>query len=318
MAKPQRNRRRNTPGHTPTPKDQSARKPGLVIVNHGRAAIVEDTHGDVHRCTARRNVPRSVAGDRVYWEPSGRKEGVVVELQPRDTVLLRPDGPDQTRPMAANVDQIIVVVAARPSFQEGLLDRYLAATEIIGAHPLLVVNKADLLDAGGRYNMDERLATFAAIGYSVLYTSSRTTDGMKELHQRLREKTSILVGQSGVGKSSLVQTLLPELDIRVGALSEASGLGCHTTTVASLYHLPDGGDLIDSAGVRDFTLWTQDPAEVARGFREFRPYLGLCKFNNCRHLSEPGCAVTEAMRVGEIQARRLESYRSIISGSGKP
>ncbi len=305
--------RRPRSGHKSKARDQSAEKTGLVIVNHGRAALVEDEAGVLHRCTARRNVPRTVSGDRVRWSPTGRLEGVVTERLPRRTVLLRPNGPEQTRAMAANVDQVIIVVAARPSFHEGLLDRYLAAAEIIGAEPLLVVNKADLFDEGARFAIEQRLRPFAAIGYRALFTSSRTTDGLKSLHEALRDKTSILVGQSGVGKSSLVQALLPDLDIRIGALSEANGLGCHTTTVASLYHLPDGGDLIDSPGVRDFDLWTQDPVEVARGFREFHDYLGQCKFHNCRHLSEPGCAISEAARSGAIEARRLESYRSILA-----
>ena len=284
-----------------------------MIANHGRAALVEDAAGALHRCSARRNVPRTVSGDRVRWESSGRGQGVITELLPRRTVLLRPDGPDKTRAMAANLDRVIIVVAARPSFPDELLDRYLAAAEIIGAVPLLVVNKADLLDDAGRHAMAERLQSFERIGYPVLFTSSRDHDGLKALHAALRDHTSILVGQSGVGKSSLVQALLPDLDIRTGALSEASGLGCHTTTVASLYHLPDGGDLIDSPGVRDFDLWTRDPVEVAHGFREFRDYAGQCRFHNCRHLSEPGCAVQEAARSGAIEARRLESYRRIVT-----
>lgn len=304
--------RRPRSGHKTGTRDAPAQKPGLVIVNHGRAALVEDETGELHRCTARRNVPRTVSGDRVHWSPTGRKEGVITELLPRHTVLLRPDGPDKTRAMAANLDRVIIVVAARPSFGEELLDRYLAAAEIIGAEPLLVVNKADLLDAGGRFALEQRLQPFAALGYQVLFTSIRSTDGLKSLHEALRGNTSMLVGQSGVGKSSLVQALLPDLEIRTGALSEATGQGCHTTTVASLYHLPDGGHLIDSPGVRDFDLWIRDPVEVARGFREFRDYLGQCRFHNCRHLSEPGCAIQESARGGAIAARRLESYRKIV------
>ncbi len=304
--------RRPRDGHKTGARDEPAAQTGLVIVNHGRAALVEDDSGALHRCTARRNVPRSVSGDRVRWTPTGRKEGVITELLPRHTVLLRPDGPDKTRAMAANLDRVIIVVAARPSFPDELLDRYLAAAEIIGAEPLLVVNKADLLDAGGRFALNERLRPFEAIGYRVLFTSSLDRDGLKDLHEALRGHTSMLVGQSGVGKSSLVQALLPDLEIRTGALSEATGQGCHTTTVATLYHLPDGGDLIDSPGVRDFDLWTCDPVVVSHGFREFRDYLGQCRFHNCRHLSEPGCAIQEAARSGAIAARRLESYRRIV------
>jgi ribosome biogenesis GTPase len=285
-----------------------------VIVNHGRAALVEDAEGEMHRCAARRSLPRTVAGDRVQWTSTGRREGVITALEPRQSVLLRPQGPKQIRPVAANVNQVIVVLAVRPSFQDALLDRYLAAAELIGARPLVLINKADLLDAAGRYKLEQRMQPFERIGYEIRFTSPRTTDGLKDLHSLLREHISILVGQSGVGKSSLVQAVLPDLEIRTGDLSEATGLGRHTTTAATLYHLPDGGDLIDSPGVRDFSLWTREPEEVARGFREFRPFLGGCRFHNCRHLSEPGCALADAARQGEIDSRRLESYRAILSG----
>ena len=142
--------------------------------------------------------------------------------------------------------------------------------------------------------------------------SALAGEGLDALRARLTGHCSILVGQSGVGKSSLIKRLLPDHDITVGKLSVASGLGKHTTTATTLYHLPNGGRLIDSPGVRDFRLGAVPPAELARGFREFQPCLGHCKFNDCRHLSEPGCAVIDAVTDGRISARRLESYRRLL------
>jgi ribosome biogenesis GTPase len=194
-----------------------------------------------------------------------------------------------------------------------MLDRYLVAAELIGASPLIVVNKSDLLDAGGRELLQQRLAVYPTIGYPLVFTSNRHVAGLHELHSHLANHTSILVGQSGVGKSSLVQTLLPDLEIRTGSLSEVTGLGRHTTTVAMLYHVPGGGDLIDSPGVRDFTLNKVAPELLENGFPEFVPYRGQCRFHNCRHASEPGCAIHNAVRDGTVDPRRLANYRELVS-----
>jgi len=193
-----------------------------------------------------------------------------------------------------------------------MLDRYLIAAELIGADPLIVVNKSDLLDDDSQARLQERLSVYTAIGYSLVFTSNRNTDGLTALHRHLSGHTSILVGQSGVGKSSLVQSLLPDMDVRTGSLSRVTGLGRHTTTVAMLYHVPGGGDLIDSPGVRDFTLDKVEPQKLEQGFREFSPFLGKCRFHNCRHLSEPGCAVHSAVRDGAISRLRFESYRAAV------
>ncbi len=265
------------------------------------------------RCSTRRNLPRTVSGDRVLWQASSPREGVITTVLERDTVLSRPDQNNRVRPVAANIDQIVVVIASKPSFEYGMLDRYLVAAELIGAQPVIVVNKSDLLDHDSRSKLEQRLEVYRKIDYTLLFTSTRSTDGLRDLHQQLKAHTSVLVGQSGVGKSSLIQALLPELDIRTGSLSQVTGLGRHTTTVAMLYHLPDGGDLIDSPGVRDFNL-VQVPAEdLEHGFREFRPYLGQCRFHNCRHVTEPGCVIQAAAREGRIAAQRLENYCELVS-----
>jgi ribosome biogenesis GTPase len=304
------NRRPKPRSPDKTPEAQG--QPGLVLAHYGQASLVEAESGDIIRCITRKNLPRTVCGDRVLWTSSNPREGIITRILDRKSTLVRPDHNNRPRPVAANIDQIVVVIASKPSFEYGMLDRYLAAAELIGVTPAIVVNKCDLLDGESRERLEQRLSLYRDIGYPLLFTSTRTTDGMKDLHTALKTHTSILVGQSGVGKSSLVQTLLPDLDIRVGNLSQVTGLGRHTTTVAMLYHLPDGGNLIDSPGVRDFTLCNVEPEELAHGFREFTPFFGQCRFHNCRHLSEPGCAVAEAARRGEIHPQRLDNYRALV------
>jgi ribosome biogenesis GTPase len=263
---------------------------------------------------ARRKLPQVVSGDRVAWEPVGVQEGIINAIEPRHTVLQRADGANRIRTLAANIDQILIVAAPQPVHDAFLIDRYLVAAELAGATPLIVVNKSDLLDPQAATSPEDGLREYAAIGYGTLMTSARENTGIDDLAQALVDRTSILVGQSGVGKSSLIKRLLPELDIQIGKLSDASGQGRHTTTTTTLYHLPQGGDLIDSPGVRDFRMGETAPADLARGFREFHPYLGLCRFQDCRHLSEPGCAVKEALRAGSISERRLASYRDLMNG----
>ena len=283
-----------------------------MLAHYGQASLVETGNGDILRCSTRKNLPRTVCGDRVHWQASTPRVGVITAVMDRDTVLARPDQSGRSRAIAANIDQVIVVIASKPSCEYGMLDRYLAAAELIGASPLIVLNKADLLDADSRTKLEQRLAVYPAIGYPLIFTSTRAADGLKDLHEHLKGHISILVGQSGVGKSSLVQSLLPDLDIHTGSLSQVTGLGRHTTTVAMLYHAPGGGDLIDSPGVRDFTLSKVAPELLEKGFPEFAPYLGQCRFHNCRHLVEPGCAVHNAARDGAINPLRLDSYRELV------
>ena len=300
-------------GATPSPG-----RSGLVLVNYGKSVLVEDGAGCLYRCVVRRRMRQIVSGDRVAWEPVGAQEGVINAVEPRHTVLQRADSANRTRALAANIDQILIVVAPQPAHDAFLIDRYLVAAELAGATPLVVVNKSDLLDPRVAEAPTDGLREYAAIGYGILMMSARENTGIDKLAQALVSRTSILVGQSGVGKSSLIKRLLPERDIQIGKLSESSGQGRHTTTTTTLYHLPQGGDLIDSPGVRDFRLGETAPADLARGFREFRPYLGLCRFQNCRHLSEPGCAVKAAMRKDAVSERRLASYSELVNGRTVP
>lgn len=286
---------------------------GLVVANYGASIAVEDEAGATHRCLLRQNMEMAVVGDQVVWQPAADGGGVVTAVAPRRTILARPDAGGQLKPVAANVDQVLVVAAPLPPFSAENVDRFLIAAERSGITPALVFNKADLISERERPALEYALDRYRTIGYAVVYASTRTGDGLAGLLALLRGHTSIFAGQSGVGKSSLVNTLLPEAAATVGDLAQVTGLGRHTTTTARLYHLPGSGQVIDSPGVREFRLWTMDPHELAAGFREFRPHLGHCRFRDCRHDGEPGCAIEAAVATGDIAPERLASYRRIAA-----
>lgn len=286
---------------------------GLIVAHYGTQVAVESEPGTSQRCHLRANLEGLVTGDRVVW-CEGDPVGVVVAQLERDSVLSRPDPYGKLKPVAANIDQILLVIAPYPEPHANLIDRYLVAAEIVEIEPVILLNKTDLLadDPALQQQMDELLAIYPTLGYRVLYTSIKDS-GLEELHNALRERTSVFVGQSGVGKSSLVNVLLPDADLRVGALSESTQKGTHTTTTAQLFHLDGGGSLIDSPGIREFGLWHMTKEQVEQGFRELQPLLGTCKFRDCQHQQEPGCAVLGAVEAGDISARRLDSFRRIVA-----
>lgn len=304
--------RKLTADSQPPAPDQ---RQGLVVAHYGRDLVVEDSQRALHLCSARKKLGRVVCGDRVHWQPAGPGQGVVTAIEARRNLLARPDARGEERPLAANIDQMAIVCAPEPPLSEGLIDRYLVVAELIGAHPLLIVNKIDLLAPAARAQLEERLSAFARLGCPVLLTSARDTAQARTLAPHFNGRTSILVGQSGVGKSSMVRLLQPDTEIRIGQLSAASGLGKHTTTETRLYHLAGGGDLVDSPGVRDLQLWQVTAEDLERGFRELEPYRGQCRFHNCRHNGEPGCAVAAGVDSGVVDARRLASYRTLLQQS---
>jgi ribosome biogenesis GTPase len=243
--------------------------------------------------------------------------GVVEAVQPRASVLTRPDYYDGLKPVAANVDQVVIVSSVLPELSFNIIDRYLIASETIAIAPLLVLNKIDLLDSVLLADYKKQLSIYQDIGYKVLFVSRESGEGIEALEAELTGKVNIFVGQSGVGKSSLINALLPELAIEEGAVSSNSGLGQHTTTAARLYHFPSGGDLIDSPGVREFGLWHLEPAQVTEAFIEFRPHLGGCKFRDCKHLDDPGCLLRAAVEENKISNVRFQSYHKIIDSMGE-
>lgn len=297
---------------------------GLIIAHYGRTLLVEGEDGREVNCAARRSATHAVCGDEVHWREEG-DGGVVLAVLPRRTILARPDQRGALKALCANIDQIVVVgaapnIAAGPDAGERLhIDAYLAAAEMLGIDALLLINKTDLLPATARTSLDDSVAPYRSAGYPIITASTRSLEGMDELYARLDGRRSVLVGQSGVGKSSLSKVLLPDRDIRIGALSQGDGKGRHTTTVSLLFHLPAGGDIIDSPGVRGFRLGKVEPETLAAAFRDFRPLLGHCRYRNCRHLQEPDCALVQAAESGRLSRERLQSYRTLLSdGADKP
>ncbi|ATF09581.1 Ribosome small subunit-stimulated GTPase EngC [Candidatus Enterovibrio altilux] len=295
---------------------ESARE-GVIITRFGQHADVEDLQtGNIHRCNLRRTIKSLVAGDTVIWRPGvGTLQGIagVVEVvHERRSAFIRPDYFDGARLVAANIDQVVMVSAILPELSTNIIDRYLIAIEQVLLKPLIVINKIDFLYGENIEIVKNTLNVYKQIGYDVIMVSQRTGEGMVELMHYLSESTSIFVGQSGVGKSSLINTLLPEVNAATCKVSDNSGLGQHTTTTARLYHLPDGGNLIDSPGVRKFDLWHLESEHIAQGFVEFRNYLGGCKFRDCTHGDDPDCVIREAVEDGKISKVRFDSYHTII------
>ncbi|MCW8334481.1 small ribosomal subunit biogenesis GTPase RsgA [Vibrio paucivorans] len=292
-------------------------KSGLVITRFGQHADIEDSETkEIHRCNLRRGIESLVSGDKVIWRPGLESmagiSGVVEAVEPRTSVLTRPDYYDGLKPVAANVDQMIIVSSVLPELSLNIIDRYLVASETLQISPLIVLNKIDLLESEQRDTYAEWLLEYERIGYKVLFVSKETGEGIAALEAELQGRINIFVGQSGVGKSSLVNALMPELEVEEGAISENSGLGQHTTTAARLYHIPSGGNLIDSPGVREFGLWHLEAEQVTEAFVEFRSLLGGCRFRDCKHNDDPGCIIREAVEKGEISEVRFDNYHRII------
>lgn len=283
---------------------------GRVIVNFRRHSVVEQADGTRVNCMLKGRKLKPVAGDRVLWEPT-EKGGVIVDILPRHGVLERYDTGRDRQVLASNVDKAIVVNAIEPGTDWFTVDKYLAALEENRIDPLIVLNKIDLADDAQLTELDRRFDVYRHLGYRVLFISTETKQGMDVLLGELAGSTSVLVGASGVGKSAITQQLMPDENIRVGE-TDASGEGRHTTTATVLYHLPAGGDLIDSPGVREYRLWPMPPRDIAPLFREINALSAKCRFADCLHTKEPGCAVKAALDASDIHQRRYASYTALV------
>ncbi|MDR2219476.1 MAG: ribosome small subunit-dependent GTPase A [Methylobacillus sp.] len=280
---------------------------GLVIAAFGKRYDVELDDGRQISCVTRGKKSDLACGDHVEIKLTADAEGVVENILPRRSLLYR-SNEYRRKLLAANVTQIIIVVAVEPSFYEDLVNRCLIAAETAGIRALILLNKNDLPDADAAL---EKLQPFCALGYDVLPLSAKRD--VSQLRARLHGHTNVLVGQSGMGKSTLVNALLPDAKTRTQEISAVLDSGKHTTTAARLYHLDAKSDLIDSPGLQEFGLHHLSVDEMEQAFVEFRPYLGKCRFNNCRHMKEPDCAVLNAARDGKISERRLQSYQKLLT-----
>lgn len=292
----------------------SERIPGQVVAAHGRQYMVELAGGETLLCFPRGKKSDIACGDRVEISRPAKDQGAIEAITPRSSLLYRSNEYRQ-KLIAANVSQVLIVVATEPGFSFELVCRTLVATQDQGVAARIILNKCDLADkiAPAR----QALAPFVALGVPVLELSALR--GAEALRPLLAGHTSLLVGQSGMGKSTLVNALIPEARAATREISEALDSGKHTTTHARLYHLdpakPEAGDLIDSPGLQDFGLQHLSRSDIEHAFAELAPHLGQCRFRDCRHDREPDCALRSALEAGQIDPRRWAVFRTLYQGA---
>ena len=279
---------------------------GIVITRYGQRQLVEDENGRVFQSVSRQNIGFSVAGDKVLFQKTKHDDAIVTAIYPRDNELKRQD-----KLIAANIDQLWLVVAIEPHYEFELIDRYLIMAENSNLPIGIIVNKIEL--SSNKSKTENDFLNYQSLGYDVHFLSVKKQINLDFFKEQLVNKSHIFLGQSGVGKSSLINSLIPDLQLRVNEISSKSKLGKHTTTNTTIYHIPSGGDLIDSPGVREFQLDSLTELEIKSGFKEFRALSDACRFRDCRHINEPNCAVKESLDQGKINPNRYQSYLNILA-----
>ena len=293
---------------------------GIVVTHHGHDLLIEDESHHLLRGRARRTVGRLTTGDRIRWRRDEQDNVVIEQREDRHNLLIRPDAYGKKKMMAANIDQVLVVTSALPWMNPEVVERTLVAVLALPATPVIVLNKADLLPGlpdADRQTIEKTLQLWTSLGFEVIRTSVKTGDGIEALRGRLREQITLTVGLSGVGKTSLTREITPSADqAAIGEISAFNREGTHTTRASTLYRFPDGeGGLIDAPGVRDFPIETVTDEALAGAFPEITDMAAYCRFNDCRHGNEPGCAVQQAVADGDILPRRLEQYQALLEAA---
>ena len=278
---------------------------GKVITRYGQRQLVENEQGRVFQSVSRQNIGLSVAGDRVLFQKTKHDEAIVTAIYPRDSELKR-----QGKLIAANIDQLWLVVALEPHYEFELIDRYLIMAENSKLPIGIIVNKIEL--SSEKKSTTKDFMHYKSLDYDVNFVSVKNQTNLDTFKEKLVNKSHIFLGQSGVGKSSLINSLIPDLELRVSEISNKSKLGKHTTTNTTIYHIPSGGDLIDSPGVREFQLENLTELEIKNGFKEFKALSSECRFRDCRHINEPNCAVKDSLDQGKISNSRYQSYLNIL------
>ena len=299
--------------------DQSICLQGRVLKVQGLHSAVQVDDGSVRFCATRRLLKtlstdqRHVvaAGDRVWVRPEGKTEGIIERVEPRAGLLSRTSRGRQ-HVIVTNVDQLLIITsAAQPRLKPNLLDRYLVTAEKARIEPIICINKVDLVN---RADLEPLIGVYSQLGYRTLQLSAAKGWGITALRALIQGRASVFTGQSGVGKSSLLNAIEPGLALRVQSVSQESEKGKHTTTTAELIPLEFGGFVVDTPGIRQFQLWDVAPEEVAGYFRDLRPYVSRCRYPDCTHTHEEPCAVKDAVADGFIDVRRYESYLQIHAG----
>lgn len=277
---------------------------GLVIAHLGQGIAVEYDQ-KIILCQTLRRLDTIAVGDKVLWSLSSSDQGRIEEILPRRSLLERPSRNGKTRPVAANIDTVFIVFAVEPNCDFLLIDQYLAVCENRNIDVALVLNKTDLPQTA---IIEKELLDYKKLGYPLYRVSALGSSNIDELKNVLKGQVSMLAGQSGVGKSSLTNAIIPDKDIKTNTVSATTKHGRHTTTATTLYHLTDGGYLIDSPGVAIFGLAGLSEHQLAYGYREFQTHIDNCQFNDCRHLKDKGCAVVTAVDNGDISKTRYDRF----------
>ncbi|MDE2427242.1 MAG: ribosome small subunit-dependent GTPase A [Burkholderiales bacterium] len=292
---------------------------GLVIAAHGRHYLVQaeiDGVAQKLHCVTRGKKSDVSVGDIVEFALTSKNQGVIEAITPRKTLLYRSDQ-YKSKMLAANLTQLLIVVATEPGFTDDLVSRALVAAESSGIKPHLILNKVDVAEALPKAR--ERVGLYVGLGYPVHEVSAKgDPEGTRQiLHDLLHGQSTILIGQSGMGKSSLINLLIPDADIATREISAALDTGKHTTTFTRLYHMDADSYVIDSPGFQEFGLHHLSEGMLERAFPEFLPYLGHCKFYNCHHHAEPGCAILDALQNGQISAMRHTLFEQLVHESAQ-
>lgn len=289
-----------------------------VIASYGNQCKIETTDKQLLTAKSLKSIGKPLCGDKVKYKIEQNDEIILTEILPRTSILSRRNNLNpKPKQIATNIDQMIIVVSVNDSIKFGLIDRYLIAAEFSHFNPIIVLNKIDLLNTEEIKSIKDNMEIYSDIKLPIFYISAKSNLGIESLLDITENKTNIVVGQSGVGKSSIVNAILPEQPALTKEISDSTNKGKHTTTTAYLYTIPNNGKLIDSPGIREFGLWNIEKSELARGFIEIQKYSGQCKFRDCLHHAEPGCAVVAAVKEGTISKQRYESYLSIFSSIEK-
>ncbi len=294
-------------------QDVQTAQHATVIASYGNQCKIETTDKRLLTAKSLKNIGKPLCGDNVCFKSEQNNENVIIKILSRTSILSRRNNLNpKPKQIAANIDQMIIVISANDTVKFGLIDRYLVAAEFSGFNPIIVLNKVDLLKPEQLEMLKDDLKIYIDINIPVFYCSAKIKQGITSLLAMTANKTNIVVGQSGVGKSSIVNAILPTQPAVTKEISDSTHKGKHTTTTAYLYHIPDNGKLIDSPGIREFGLWNIEKNKLARGFREIQHYSEHCKFRDCLHHAEPGCAVVAAVKKGDISQQRYQSYLSIF------
>ncbi len=290
---------------------------GIVVSRFGQQADIADCNFKIIRCFIRKSLDIPVVGDRVIFcrqasSDQGVEKGVINELIERSSLLKRPTPHHGIKPVVANVDFIALLLAPALGFSEMMLDRYLVAAQASELPVWIIFNKWDLLDEVEQVEIKARLKTYQDLNYNIHIISAKQGYGVDEFIAAINGQSLLLAGQSGVGKSTLINRLFPEHKVATSEISETSGLGTHTTTASRLYQLNENSYIVDSPGVREFGLWHLDSNSIKQGFVEIAELSDNCKFRDCKHLNEPKCAVIAAAEAGQVTASRLKNYQYLI------